>query len=61
MKVKVAEGSYKVVSTGVVHHPSLPDHSGASSLGVFNGLHYAHQWDISASGWAKERQKQKTV
>ncbi len=40
--------SHKIVSTGVVHHPSFFDHSGAPPLGVFDGLDHTHQGDIGA-------------
>ncbi len=40
--------SHKIVSTGVVHHPSFFDHSGAPPLGVFDGLDHTHQGNIGA-------------
>lgn len=47
--------SYKIVSAGVVHHPSFFDHSGAPPFGVFDGLNYTHQWDIGAGRGASKR------
>lgn len=53
----LAHKSYKIVSTCVVHHPSLFDNRGAPPFGVFDRLDHTHQWNVGAGGRASRETK----